>query len=600
MSSEGSTRNGLLLRPALLALFLLFTTLGFGAEATFSAQTYPGRTHIRQQVHADLNNDGVQDLITASDNASTITTFISNGNASFQAGVDHAINTPNGSIGLATGDIDRDGNADILVTNGTNILTIFYGNGNGTFTRVNYTLPSPNVATGVVVSDFNRDGKPDIALAVQTSGSAFGVRLFLGTGTRTLGSSSSVYSQSSPVTGIFTGDFDGDAKADIIAVSGQCFRGGGCVTQVARLFGDGAGHFSQIQNALDGFANLTIADLNKDGKSDIVASFFNSVGSVPSGIQVVYGSATRSSYTPITYSDPALADYQEPPQVADFNGDGKNDIAALVIWNPCSGCASTESLFVFDGASNYSTDSHSAISAAPTFPSPLTVMDIDPKQAGNRKPDLITSNYDSGVLEALLNTTSSGSYAMCSDSASPEAIHVCSPASSGVFTGSVPFSVAANSFYPIRKLEIWVNGAKKSETYSTYATEAFVDTNLALANGTYTATVIAAGYDNRLIKKNVSFSVGGSTCSQPSSATATVICSPANGSSVSNPVLVHARGGSSVNFMEVWVDGTKKFQTSGNSVSTSLTLAAGSHKLTVFGRNGSTVLSKAVSTFTVH
>jgi hypothetical protein len=164
----------------------------------------------------------------------------------------------------------------------------------------------------------------------------------------------------------------------------------------------------------------------------------------------------------------------------------------------------------------------------------------------------------------------------------------------------VPFSVAANSFYPIRKLEIWVNGAKKSETYSTYATEAFVDTNLALANGTYTATVIAAGYDNRLIKKNVSFSVGGSTCSQPSSATATVICSPANGSSVSNPVLVHARGGSSVNFMEVWVDGTKKFQTSGNSVSTSLTLAAGSHKLTVFGRNGSTVLSKAVSTFTVH
>lgn len=600
MSIEGSTAPRPRMRPTLFALLLLFTLCTWASEPTFPGQTYPGRTHIRQQIHADLNNDGVQDLITASDNASAITTFINNGNGSFQAGVDHAINTPNGSIGLATGDIDRDGKADILVTNGTNILTIFYGNGNGTFTRVNYTLPSPNVATGVVVSDFNRDGKPDIALAVQTGSSSFGVRRIFGTGTRTLGSSASVYSQSSPITGIFTGDLDGDAKADIVAVSGQCFRGGGCVTQVARLFGDGSGGFSVIQNALDGFANLTIADLNKDGKSDIVAAFTNSVGTVPSGIQVVYGSATRSSYTPITYADPALADYLEAPQVADFNGDGKNDVAALVIWNPCSTCASTESLFVFDGASNFSSVSHSAISAAPTFPSPLTVMDIDPK-LGNKKPDLITSNYDSGTLEALFNSTSSGTWSMCPDSASPEAIHVCTPASGAIFSGSVPFSVAANSFYPIRKLEIWVNGAKKSETYNTYATEAFVDTSLALANGTYTATVVAAGYDNRLIKKNVSFAVGGSSsCPAPSTGTGTVICSPANGSTVSSPVSVVAKGGSSVTFMEVWVDGTKRFQTSGNNVSTSLTLAAGSHHLSVFGKNGSTVLSKAVSDFTVH
>jgi FG-GAP-like repeat len=596
MSIEGST-----LRRAVSALaFILLCSTGiYAAEPTFTGQTYAGRTHIRQQIHADLNNDGVQDLITASDNAAAITTFISNGNGSFQAGVDHAINTPNGSIGLATGDIDRDGKADILVTNGTNILTIFYGNGNGTFTRVNYTLPSPNVATGVVVSDFNRDGKPDIALAVQTGSSTFGVRRFFGTGTRTLGSSASVYSQSAPITGVFTGDLDGDAKSDVVAVSGQCFRGGGCVTQVARLFGDGAGNFSAIQNALDGFASLTLADLNKDGRSDILAAFENSDTTPQSGIEVVYGSATRSAYTPITYSDPQPADYFEPPQVADFNGDGKNDIAAVVNWTPCTGCAWTRSLFVFDGASGFTSISRSAIDAAPTFPSPLTVMDIDPN-AGNKRPDLFTSNYDTGVLDVLLNTTSTGTYSMCPDSASPEAIHFCSPASGAIFSGSVPFSVAVNSFYPMRKLEIWVNGAKKSETYNTYATEAFVDTNLVLANGTYTATLIAAGYDNRLIKKNVSFSVGGaSTCPAPSTATATVICSPANGSTVSSPVSVVAKGGSSVTFMEVWVDGTKRFQTSGNNVSTSLTLAAGSHHLSVFGKNGSTVLSKAVSDFTV-
>jgi hypothetical protein len=51
--------------------------------------------------------------------------------------------------------------------------------------------------------------------------------------------------------------------------------------------------------------------------------------------------------------------------------------------------------------------------------------------------------------------------------------------------------------------------------------------------------------------------------------------------------------------MEVWVDGTKRFQTSGNSVSASLTLAAGAHHMNVYGKNGSTVLSKAMSDFTV-
>lgn len=600
MSSEGSTGRGLVLRPAALALFLLFTTWAWAGEPTFTGQTYPGRPRIGQQIHADINNDGIQDLITASDNGTAITTYISNGDGSFQPGVDHAINATSTSVGLAAGDIDHDGKADILVTNGTNVLTVFYGNGNGTFTRQDYTLSTPNVTSAAVVTDFNHDGKPDIALGVRVNSSTWGVRRIFGTGTRTLGSSSIVYTQTAPITGIVSGDLDGDANADLVVASGQCFRGGGCTTQVARLFGDGAGNFSVIQNALDGFANLTLADLNKDGRSDIVAAFESSVSTTASGIQVVYGSATRSSYTPITYSDPQPADYFEPPQVADFNGDGKNDIAAVVTWVPCTGCSSTRSLFVFDGASGFTSISRSAIDAAPSVPSPVTVMDIDPK-AGNKKPDLVTSNYDTGVLDVLLNTTSTGTWSMCPDSASPEAIHFCSPASGAIFSGSVPFSVAANSFYPIRKLEIWVNGAKKSETFNVYATEAFVDTNLALANGTYTATVIAAGYDNRLIKKNVSFSVGGvNTCPAPSTSTQVIICSPANGSTVSTPVSVVAKGGSSVTFMEVWVDGTKRFQTSGNSVNTSLTLAVGSHKMTVFGKNSSGVVGSAVSTFTVH
>ena len=68
---------------------------------------------------------------------------------------------------------------------------------------------------------------------------------------------------------------------------------------------------------------------------------------------------------------------------------------------------------------------------------------------------------------------------------------------------------------------------------------------------------------------------------------------------MSSPVTIQARGGANVTFMEAWVDGTKRAQGSGNSIFTSLSLAAGSHRLSVYSKNGTGVLSKAVSDFTV-
>jgi glucose/arabinose dehydrogenase len=88
-------------------------------------------------------------------------------------------------------------------------------------------------------------------------------------------------------------------------------------------------------------------------------------------------------------------------------------------------------------------------------------------------------------------------------------------------------------------------------------------------------------------------------CPQPTSSTATIICSPADASTVPSPVRVLASGGSSVTNMEVWIDGVKKWQGSGRTVDQSFALADGTHKLSVYGKNGSTVLSNPRLTFTV-
>jgi hypothetical protein len=217
-----------------------------------------------------------------------------------------------------------------------------------------------------------------------------------------------------------------------------------------------------------------------------------------------------------------------------------------------------------------------------------------PGTAGTHKATMFAVDVDNR-LQRLDWTFTSPSSSGCVTPSTSIAISICAPTSGSTVTSPVHVSAAGGS--AVTFMEVWVDGTKHYQTSGNH-----VETDLTLGSGSHTMTIYGRNSSGVVGKATETFTVGsgGGTCSQPASATATVICSPANGSTVSSPVSVQARGGSSVNFMEVWVDGTKKFQTSGNTVSTSLSLAAGSHKLTVFSRNGTTVLSSAVSTFTVH
>lgn len=90
-------------------------------------------------------------------------------------------------------------------------------------------------------------------------------------------------------------------------------------------------------------------------------------------------------------------------------------------------------------------------------------------------------------------------------------------------------------------------------------------------------------------------------CSAPSS-DGVNICAPANGSTVSSPVTVHAASTISGTLarVELWVDGAKKFtETSSTTLSTSLSLAAGSHRFTVIAVNTAGTKWQASSTATV-
>ena len=95
------------------------------------------------------------DLVTANEGSNTISVLLGNGNGTFQPPVNYTVGSE--PIAVAIGDLNGDGVLDIAVANyGANTISILFGNGDGTFqTPVTYTVGTNPAAIAIA----NLDGK---------------------------------------------------------------------------------------------------------------------------------------------------------------------------------------------------------------------------------------------------------------------------------------------------------------------------------------------------------------------------------------------------------------------------------------------------------
>lgn len=168
---------------------------------------------------ADLNGDGRPDLVVTDDNAYDVSSvytmhvLLNSGSGKFT--YNGAYKTGTESVGVSVADLNHDGVPDVVVSSAFNqAIAVLLGKGDGTFsTPVFYSIGSLGAAPyQAVVADFNGDGDLDVAATLYQGG----VVLFLGKGDGTFEPAEPASKNpSSGSVSITMGDFNGDGFMDV-------------------------------------------------------------------------------------------------------------------------------------------------------------------------------------------------------------------------------------------------------------------------------------------------------------------------------------------------------------------------------------------------
>ena len=162
-------------------------------------------------VTADFDIDGKLDLATTNVADDTISTLKGNGDGTFQAPVEHTVDS--NPFWLVLGDFNADGKPD-LATTVEFTLHVLIGNGDSTFqTPVQYSLSQ--YTPYVVAEDLNGDGITDLSFAGEVSNN---MTIFHGNGNGTFQSATTSY-VGFGIEEFTIGDFNADGKPDLAGTS---------------------------------------------------------------------------------------------------------------------------------------------------------------------------------------------------------------------------------------------------------------------------------------------------------------------------------------------------------------------------------------------
>lgn len=486
-----------------IVLLTISSIPAIGGIATFNRVETPAIQYTSQMITADLNGDGIPDLIQTYSRVPVDNTFsvqIANGDGTFASPVSYTLPVKQQtSVYFATADVNNDGKADIILTNEQNLL-VYLGNGDGTLAAPK-TIVLPDYTQSLSVADFNHDGKVDVALTIVRN-----IVVMYGDGQGGFSAPVTILTvgadQGVVVYGV--GDFDSDANADIAIgiIYGPCNPSTCDHTDIHILYGSGSTSFTDklvYPGVRGSFFYVATGDINGDGRTDLMGPLVFPTQNGEDAI-VLYGHPTRTVTAKYLGSSGITAGSMT---VADVNGDGRNDIAMTA-----RNASNQVIIGLFLGGPNNSFTWQEVPFGSGYFEmGNLLVGDFNRDQ----RPDLTLASKDDSnangqtIVYDYLNTTVAGKWSPCAYPKAARGINVCSPANGATVGAKVQFKVAATWFEPLRKLEVWVDGKKIVEQHHVWDKYAWLKATHTFAVGTHRLDVYSAGNDNALQRQSLTF-----------------------------------------------------------------------------------------------
>ena len=230
---------------------------------------YQGAITVAQ---GDVNGDGVADLVTGTGAGVAPHVLVLDGNtlaviSSFYAYAEQFL----GGVRVAAGDVDGNGEAEVVTGTGPGSApNVCVFNGTTGATQQSFYAYAPEYLGGINVAagDVTGDGKADII-----TGSGVGVSphvvVFDSATAQALYSFYAYLPQFLGGVNVGAGDVDGDGKADILTGAGP--GGDPHVKVFSGADGSQKQSFDAFATSFNGGVSVASADLNQDGKADIIA-----------------------------------------------------------------------------------------------------------------------------------------------------------------------------------------------------------------------------------------------------------------------------------------------------------------------------------------
>jgi M6 family metalloprotease-like protein len=355
-----------------VAVFLGQGNGTFGPEADFPVSS----GYANSIATGDFNGDGKIDIVTSDPFGSTVSVLLGKGNGAFAAPLPLTTDTSPEAVVVA--DFDHDGKLDIAASNTTGTVSIFLGNGDGTFR----TQPLVSVSAsghyqgsrGITAADFNGDGVVDLALGIWDSES---VGLLFGNGDGTFQTVRLLSTPNATPSGIVTADINRDGHADIVVVNYN-----GSVASV--LLGAGDGTFDVKQVAVDdGSASVAVGDFNGDSLLDL-ATVSSTLGSTSVRLaQTLFDGSISPVDLPGLKNDQVDAVYTG---AGNFQASTTNTLtlasnasaAAVPVFKPAGGTfTAAQTVAISDSTPgaliHYTVDGTTPTAASALYESPITV-----------------------------------------------------------------------------------------------------------------------------------------------------------------------------------------------------------------------------------